>query len=226
MKNNIGITVLLVFFLGACSSSGVDFKTTKSVVKNENWEIHVEKSVFFSEDKRTEESCRLFNGKLNELIDSLQSSLKSEADTFFMAFRSDTANRPIFNYELYVTDSVYMADKHYISLRVLTYTFTGGAHGMTNFYAFNYDVEKRQFLQPAQLLDMKKSAEIDALLKKNFKNPEGCFTEVPTLSNGYTAFNFSSDSVYFTYPQYVLGPYSCGYAQVSIPRTELKNIWK
>lgn len=96
---------------------------------------------------------------------------------------------------------------------------------MTNFYSFNYDVGKRAFLTPGQIVNLEDTAGFDRLLQKNFKNPEKCFTEVPTLSAGYTAFNVSPEAVCFTYPQYMLGPYSCGPAEVYIPRAELRGLW-
>lgn len=229
MKKRIGIGLCIgmAMCLGACSQPGkIEVKTEKSSTQNENWEVNVEQSVFSSSDKRLEQSCHYLNAAVQERIDSLRLNLITEADTFFALYRSDTLERPIFNYELYVRDTVFLANADYISLRMSAYIFTGGAHGMTYFYAFNYDVKKQEFLKPNQLLDLSRSKEIDALLKKNFKNEQGCYTEIPTLANGYTAFNFSTDFVYFTYPAYVLGPYSCGPALVAIPRAQLKEIWR
>ena len=34
-------------------------------------------------------------------------------------------------FELEVKDSVFMADRHYISVRLAVYTLTGGANGLT-----------------------------------------------------------------------------------------------
>ena len=158
------------------------------------------------------------------LIDSLQRNIKVQADTFFATFRRDTMDHPLFPYELYVRDTVFLANEDYISIRLSAYSFTGGAHGMTDFYALNYNMKKHAFVSPQEMLDFRQAREINNLLAENFKNVGGCFTENPTLTNGFTAVNITPESICFTYPQYVLGPYSCGYAQVYIPRDKLNGI--
>ncbi|MFR7876763.1 MAG: hypothetical protein ACLU4J_10480 [Butyricimonas paravirosa] len=45
-----------------------------------------------------------------------------------------------------VGDSVFIANDQYVCVRLIIYTFTGGAHGITNFYTFNYDVQNQKFL--------------------------------------------------------------------------------
>ena len=115
-----------------------------------------------------------------------------------------------------------MANARYVSVRLMVYTFTGGAHGITNFYTFNYDVQNQKFLTDQEVLNYVNEAQINAQLKANFKNPEGCFTTDPTLKD-VTTVNFNKKSVCFTYGQYVLGAYACGVAEVTVPRAALKN---
>ena len=65
------------------------------------------------------------------------------------------------------------------------------------------------------MLNYVNEAQINAQLKANFKNPEGCFTTDPTLKD-VTTVNFNKKSVCFTYGQY-------GVAEVTVPRAALKN---
>lgn len=225
MKNCILIVVLLAISLAGCHRVNVNVKTETYKNKTSDLEVNIEKSVFSSTDAETEKSCEVLNRRIGYFIDSLQTSLKTAADTFFTMFAANPDERPVYNYELYVRDTVFMADKDLISVRMTVYTFQGGAHGMTDFYAFNYDVPARRFLTSRQILNFKDTQALDNLLKKNFVNRDSCFTEEPTVQNGFTALNVSPSAVCFTYPQYALGPYSCGYAQVYIPRTELKDIF-
>lgn len=224
MRKNIFMFIGFWMFLAACNSVKIETKTDKYEVDTKNWEVNVEKSVFSSKDAEVEQSCKIFNERVQQFIDSLQNNLKTEADTFFALYTDKPEERPVFNYQFYVRDTVFMADADRISVRLSVYSFTGGAHGTTDFYAFNYNVKKRIFLNPGQMIDLKKTKEWNELLAKNFKNDQKCFTDKPTLTSGYTAFNISPETVCFTYPQYVLGPYYCGPAEVFIPRSELKGL--
>lgn len=225
MKSYILLLIGSFLFFTACKHTvKIEVQTQKQVDTTEHLNVNITQSVFSSTDPQVGKSCDVLNTRMRYLVDSLEKSLKMEADTFYTRMVKEGMERPIWNFELYVEDSVFMANPDYISVRVTVYTFQGGAHGMTEFYAFNYDVKKQQLQTPQQILDFKRSKEINELLKKNFVNTDSCFTEIPTLENGFTALNVNSESVCFTYPQYVLGPYSCGYAQVSIPRVELKGM--
>ncbi len=225
MKTIYCILFGLLGLLGSCKQqTKIDTKTDKYVDQTQSWDINVEKTYFSSTNAEAEKACRVVNAKVQYLIDSLQNNVKTQADTFFAAFATDTANRPVYNYELYIRDTVFLANEDYISIRLSAYSFTGGAHGMTDFYALNYNMKKQAFVSPQEILDFKQRIEINNLLAENFKNEGGCFTEKPTLTNGFTALNITPKAICFTYPQYVLGPYSCGYAQVYIPRDKLNGV--
>lgn len=229
MKNSIMLVACIALIVCSCSRTArIDVNVVSSVDSTRNWDVNIQRSVFSSEEAVIEKSCTVLNNHIAYFIDSIANGLKQNADQFFADYQNMGEERPAFSYELYVRDTVFMVNDKYISVRLTIYDFEGGAHGMTNYYAFNYDVKSQRFLQPSQMLDLNKKSELNALLKKNFMNREGCFTEIPTLSNGYTAVNVSPTDVYFIYPQYVLGPYSCGAAQVIIPRIDLKDIylWK
>ena len=54
---------------------------------------------------------------------------------------------PMIPFELEVKDSVFMADRHYISVRLAVYTLTGGANGLTEYYAVNYSLKDKKFFE-------------------------------------------------------------------------------
>lgn len=225
MKKCILLLMGGLLLLTACKREGkIEIQTQKSVDSTDYLRVNIVQSVFTSADSEIQKSCDLLNAKVHYLIDSIQKSLSLQADTFYSRLVQNGIERPVWNFEFYAEDSVFMVRPDYISLRLMTYVFRGGAHGMTDFYAFNYDVRRQQLQSPAQILDFRKYREINELLKKNFVNAEGCFTEIPTLENGFAALNISTKAVCLTYPQYVLGPYACGYAQVNLPRAELKGM--
>ncbi|MDE5638423.1 MAG: DUF4163 domain-containing protein [Odoribacter sp.] len=225
MKTCILLLMGGFLLLFACQSAAkIEVQTQRRVETTGNLDVNIARSIFTSANPETGKSCDILNAKVRNLIDSIEKKLALQADTFYSGMARDGMVRPAWNFEFYADDSVFMVHPDYISLRVRTYIFQGGAHGMTEFYAFNYDVKRRQLQSPTQILDFRKYREINEILKKNFTNPDHCFTEIPTLENGFTALNLSAEAVCLTYPQYVLGPYSCGYAQVNLPRAELKDI--
>ena len=225
MKNCILLLLGGLLLLSAChSEGGIEVQTRKRADSTEYLKVNIAQSVFTSASPEIRKSCDILNAKVSYLIDSIEKSLLFQADTFYTGLEQVGMERPEWDFELYVEDSVFMASPDYISLRIMVYSFQGGAHGMTEFYAFNYDVKRRQFQEPDQILDFGKYREIDEVLKKNFVNTDNCFTEIPTLENGLAALNVTAEAVCLTYPPYVLGPYSCGYVQVVVPRSELEGM--
>lgn len=212
---------LALAFVG-CQEKKVDVKKDQLSHKTSDYNISVERSVFSSTDEALNKSCQVLNKATEALVQELSESLKKEATDLFQDMAAQEMERPSWQYELWVDDSVFMASSKYISVRLRTYTFTGGAHGMTKFYTFNYDVEQQKMLKNEEILDFAKSDVIDAQLEANFQNSENCFSEKPTLklANGV---NISSTGVVFTYEQYVLGAYACGVAEVTVPRAALKD---
>ena len=224
MRSTLIMAVLVAFAFAGCQPKvqNLDVKMEMATVKSEDWDINVNRSMFSSTDAALNKSCEVLNGEIKKFVNGLQDSLMANATEFFRAIEADKMERPEWIYELQVEDSVFMATAQYISVRLTTYTFTGGAHGMTNFYTFNYDVKNQKLLSNQEILNYANEAQINAQLKANFKNPENCFTMEPTLEE-VTAINFNETSVCFTYSHYVLGAYACGIPEVTVPRTALKG---
>lgn len=202
----------------------LDVKQVVVSQSTDDWELDLNYSVFSSADASVNESCELLNDEVQTLVEGLQDSLKSGAEDMMQSLADNNISRPEWKCVLWVRDSVFMATPEYISVRLTVYSFTGGAHGMTWYYAFNYDVENRKVLSLNDMIEPDASEAVDRLLKAHFENPEDCFDTDPTLDRA-TCINFSSAQVCCTYAQYELGPYACGAPEVSVPRTALKDAW-
>ena len=109
--------------------------------------------VFISRNTEVEQGCKAVNGKISRLIDSLQNDLKTRLDEYLQKAR-EMKEEPMIPFELDITDSVFMADAHYISVRFAVYTLTGGANGLTEYYAVNYSLQDRKFLNSEGILNM------------------------------------------------------------------------
>ena len=219
MRKYFVLLLLGLAFMG-CREKEVRTEEKKVALDEADYVVDAAYPVFASEDEGTNASLGVLNRAMADLVDGLVDSLTADATAFFREWAEAGEERPAWRYGLTLEDSVFMASPDFVSVRLTAYEFRGGAHGMTAFYAFNYDVKNQKLLKNEEILDYGKSAEVDAALKANFRNPQGCFNLDPTLAD-VTVVNVSSDSLLFTYEQYVLGPYACGVAEVSVPRASL-----
>ena len=214
------MTLLALFFTGceeATIKVGKDFLSHKT----SEFDITIAYPVFTSQKAEVERGGKVVNEEISRLIDSLQNDLKAQLNQYLQKAR-EMKEEPMIPFELEVKDSVFMADRHYISVRLAVYTLTGGANGLTEYYAVNYSLKDKKFLNSEGILNYDRSAEIDKQIQRNFKNPENCFSEVPTLAN-VTTVNFSGSDICFTYAPLVLGAHYCGAAEIAVPRMLLKG---
>ncbi len=221
MRNSAFIVALLALFFAGCQETAVKIGEDFLSYKSNELDITIVYSVFSAQQAEVEQGCKAVNGAITRLIDSLQNDLKAQLGEYLQKAQK-MGEEPMIPFELNVTDSVFMADRHYISVRFSVYTLTGGANGLTEFYAVNYSLKDKKFLTPDKILNTDKHAEINEQIQQNFKNPGNCFSEVPTLANA-TVVNFTESDICFTYNPLVLGAHYCGAAEISVPRMLLKG---
>lgn len=221
MRSYTFLAVLLAFVFVGCQETTVKVGEDFLVNQTNEYDITVEYPVFTSQKVEVEQGCKVVNGQILRLIDSLQNDLKIQVKEYVQKAQ-EMKKEPMLPFGLNVRDSVFMADRHYISVRLAVYTLAGGANGLTEYYAFNYSLKDKKFLTSREILNYDKSAEIDKQIQKSFRNPDNCFTEVPTLGN-VTTVNFTGSAVCFTYNPLVLGAHYCGAAEISVPRMLLKG---
>ena len=221
MRNCTFIVVLLALFFTGCEEATIKVGKDFLSYKTNELGITMAYPVFISRNTEVEQGCKAVNEAISRLIDSLQNDLKAQLNEYLQKAR-EMKEEPMIPFELDVKDSVFMVDRHYISVRLAVYTLTGGANGLTEYYAVNYTLKDKKFLSPEGILNYDKSVEIDKQIQRNFKNPENCFSEVPTLAN-VTTVNFSGNDICFTYNPLVLGAHYCGAAEIFVPRMLLKG---
>lgn len=219
MKTKLFIACILL--LGACTPNiKVDVKQIQETDDTPQWEIHIDRPEFSSANAEVNQSCEIFNQKINSFLNEFRDSLKVQARRY-IAEMDSLGETPVGPFQLYVQDSIFTVDAKMLSVRLAVYTLEGGANGITNFYALNYDVKKQTFLNNQDLLPTAKTADINALLKANLKNPDRCFDTEPTVEN-YTCLNVTPTHLIFTYDPFILGPHACGFATIDIAKDKLK----
>lgn len=224
MQTKILMALLILLGVAGCKKEiKLEVKQLNESDKTTASEINITRPVFSTTEQDVEQSCVVFNDEITAFVRGAQAAFEEEVKEYveLMDSMKQQQAAPL---QLIINDSVFLADENYISIRMLSYQYTGGAHGITNFYGINYNVKTQHFLDKKEIVDYNKATEINALLKENLKDPENCFTQgVPTLEN-VTAINFNTKNVDFTYGHYILGPYSCGYTTISIPLHKLSGM--
>ncbi|MDR1274119.1 MAG: DUF3298 and DUF4163 domain-containing protein [Odoribacteraceae bacterium] len=219
---------MLLLLAGACAQPKEEALTVNPVeltASKDGLALRFARSNISSVDPALNAQCVMFNDHVNKFVTELKDSCFGELPAPAGGDSLVDAGEGEPSYEFSVSDTVFRATSHYISLRVTIYAYTGGAHGNTYIYAFNYDLRGRKFLEKEQLLDLGRKQEIEKLLQARFDNKDGAFTSLPTLDDP-AVYNFTAEALHVTYPHYALGPYSSGIAEVSVPLTELKKAFK
>lgn len=224
MKTKFFALVFALLALGACKKEiKLDVKQIHESDKTAQWDIHITRPAFSTTETEVEKSCVKFNDEITGLVNGIHAAFLEQAKETIAGIDSMGIKQAA-PYELIIQDSVFQADKDYISVLMSSYEMLGGANGITNFYGVNYDVKNQKFLDKKDILNYDKATEINALLKENLKDPDKCFTfEAPTVDN-FTALNISLHTVEFTYAKYILGPGSCGPVTISVPKAKLKGM--
>lgn len=224
MKTKFFALVFALLALGACKKEiKLDVKQIHESDKTAQWDIHITRPAFSTTETEVEKSCVKFNDEITGLVNGIHAAFMEQAKETIAGIDSMGIKQAA-PYELIIQDSVFQADKDYISVLMSSYEMLGGANGITNFYGVNYDVKNQKFLDKKDILNYDKASEINALLKENLKDPDKCFTfEAPTVDN-FTALNISLHTVEFTYAKYILGPGSCGTVTISVPKAKLKGM--
>ena len=154
MKTKLFTLVFAVLVLGACKKEiKLDVKQIHLTDTTGQWDIKIDRPAFSTTDAETEKSCVKFNDEVNGLINGIHAAFIEQAKENIACLNS-AGFKQAAPYELIIEDSVFLADQNYISVRVLSYEMLGGAHGMTDFYAINYDVKTQKFLTNKDILNL------------------------------------------------------------------------
>ena len=141
----------------------------------------------------------------------------------------------------YIFDEVYNGyvecnTKDLVSVLVESYSYTGGAHGLTTCYGKNYDVKNKKFVKYEDVFCDGFEEELAGLIDEKLSNPEegedyGLFpfykdSLTDIFTPGFETFYFTEDGITFIYGEYLIAPYASGNIFVEIPYEELNHLLK
>jgi hypothetical protein len=123
--------------------------------------------------------------------------------------------------------------KNYIQCNFANYSFTGGAHGNSNVQYAVVDKESGKKLDLNGICTNRTELNnrVEKIFRKEYEIPVDQSFEEFGLNFENNAFNvsdnfiFDSSSITFFYNQYEIGPYSAGTFSVSIPMSEVQDIF-
>lgn len=131
----------------------------------------------------------------------------------------------------------YEVNDKYVSLRIDTLEYNGGAHGFMATNVFNYDLQNNKIISLDDVFDSSKdylnkisNKSIEYLLKinekDNFSEKEWIEEGAKADKNIYSIFIFNNYAITFYFDQYQVAPYAAGRQQVILPFSAIKDILK
>ncbi len=114
-----------------------------------------------------------------------------------------------------------------LSYSVEQYAYTGGAHGVTTHFYYNYDLETGQLLTEADFFVEGYAEILTPLLLENLAVAEDVLADYDTekiLPNNN--FYLSDEGITFVYNPYEIAPYAYGETEILIPWDAVKEIRK
>ncbi len=127
-------------------------------------------------------------------------------------------------YEYIVKCDPVMANDSFISLRVDTYIYSGGAHGNTSVETFTYDKKKNTLVS---LKDVSPFSDAELIqicrtsLAEKITKIQGSAADQNWIKRGTSplpkTFLYDGKKLVLIFGQYLVAPYSCGILDVDIP---------
>ncbi|MCY6485883.1 DUF3298 and DUF4163 domain-containing protein [Clostridium aestuarii] len=199
-------------------------------LKTPNYEINIKLPVI-TELKNKEAEAKI-NSKIEKLINNYKNQIVSGADKFAKEVKKQ--GWPMRQFVLVSDYEIYNNDENILSFTITVYSYTGGAHGMTEKFAFNIDMQSGKELALKDLF--KESFDYKTELTKEINKQIAEDNAKPI--DDKTKFMFFQDAkanlcksqyyidnknlvIYF--PLYELAPYSSGIPSFKIPLDSLKD---
>ncbi len=220
MKRVLLILTFLFAYLNV-ALPGIDIDTVK--FKKETKEYTVE--LYYPKIRNAgTESARGFNKLIQNFVEDKKTEFLKDAK----AIDYD----PSLPYEFFVNYDVKYTSNDFVSVILYTYYFTGGAHGSTIAYTFNYDLKNNKNLKLSDLFEGKYLNVISEYCIKEILK-EGDYADESWVKEGaapkpenYEAFTLSNKELIIHFQQYQVLPYAAGMPEVVVPKSVLNDYIK
>lgn len=234
-NNKLNIIIILLLFLFTIGCSFQSSKTLKPVkvsdknVKYSNEKMEVDLKIPVISELKDKNIEKKINDKIEKDILSFKEEIEKTAEEDYKAHK-ETPDIP---YNLHSAISEYNVKYNkngILSIPIILYSYTGGAHGMTYKVPYNYNLNDGSEILLKDLFKENidyKSLIIDEIKKQMKENKDmmyfdDAFNTVSKLEDNHP-FYIEDDGIVVYYGLYEIAPYAAGIQEFKIPFANLKD---
>ncbi|MDD5639468.1 MAG: DUF3298 and DUF4163 domain-containing protein [Candidatus Pacebacteria bacterium] len=239
MENKILLTLLiLTFLIGGVIGFYYPKNTERNITENVQQIINNNPSVSVTTISETNKPFTInaqypqftlvdqsFNAKIADLINNKIKEFKNNSTENLKAVNETaTAENPAPDWEFYFKSDWAPAqiNKNYISFVINIYSFSGGAHGNSEVYTFNYDLASKKEISFNDFIGNSEDNlnKISQLAVEDLVNQRGNYGETNTVEvkkeleeggaspniNNFSTFTFDNQILTIYYQKYQVGP--------------------
>ncbi|RMF78781.1 MAG: DUF3298/DUF4163 domain-containing protein [Chloroflexi bacterium] len=168
--------------------------------------------------------------------DEIISAYIQQEQAQFLEFFADSAVSFMIEplpWELDMTYETYRFSDHIVSLKFEIYQYTGGAHGITYFKTFTFDLTQQRLITLDDIFMPQSNpfAIISPLAQKQVQANLGEYAVEDWIAEGtsgnpanYENFVLTTEALVFFFPPYQVAPYVAGPQTISIPLWQLNDV--
>lgn len=252
----IFLVLIIMFFSSGISMAQEDFplifrkdKDEINYLYNIQLKINIEEGEFFKSEinypyfqikekyeNREKENIKVINKINNEIYDyivNFKNNVEKQSSEYKKEYESNDKNTslPKFVYEAYSEYDVTYNKNNLISIPILTYEFTGGAHGMSVLKSFNYNLKSGEKLKLSSIfkdnVDYKNI--INYYIKQELENNKNLYFVGEQGFKGIDddqEFYLEDNKLVIYFQLYEIAPYYVGIPKFEIPFKEIKDVIK
>ncbi|MCC3867485.1 DUF3298 and DUF4163 domain-containing protein [Terrisporobacter mayombei] len=204
--------------------------------ESEFFEAHINypyfqiKEKYKDKEKENMKSINKINNEIYNYIANFKGNIEKQSEEYKKDYEISNkhSSLPKFVYEAYSQYNVTYNENNLVSIPILTYEFTGGAHGMSVLKSFNYNLKSGEELKLSNIfkdnVDYKNI--INTYIKKEIKkNKDLYFTGKEGFKgiDDNQGFYLKNDKLIIYFQLYEIAPYYVGIPKFEIPLDEIEG---
>lgn len=209
----------------------------KIIEENEFFKAEIDYPYFQIKEKyedREKENIKTISKINNEIYDYLvdfKNNIKKQSQQYEKEYKNSDKDLllPKFVYEAYSEYDVAYNKENLVSIPILIYEFTGGAHGVSVLKSFNYNLESGDELELSNIFkeNVNYKSIINPYIKQQIeKNKDLYFTDKYGFKgiDDNQDFYLENDKLIIYFQLYEIAPYYIGIPKFEIPLNEIKDV--
>ena len=177
------------------------------------------------------EKYPMIQQEVKQIIKKYKEEITKDAEALFQEFPKSA----LLPYKLYIEEIKQFKPDNpdIISVRMIIYTYTGGAHGGKNYYNWNWSNRKKKFLSLDEVITSKQFATLithtrDTLFERQKQGDEYDKHRKKHIQRGtskkedFKVWNLNQSGIVFVFPEYQVASYAAGSFEVYVPLSLLQ----